>query len=150
IDAAHSQHENRWATLYGRKPIPAELAHWLGGFDLVMCYWPDPEGELKRRFPLHPGQTALFATAVPGIAPAAAHFCAPLPALRLLPGSLIFPLRTPAPKGLRVAIHPGSGSPQKNWPVDRWEMLARWLESEIDAEVVVITGEAEPEGLLRG
>ena len=45
-----------------------------------------------------------------------------------------------------VAIHPGSGSPKKNWPVERFESLARlverdgrkllWIAGEADSDVV--------------
>ncbi len=40
----------------------------------------------------------------------------------------------------RIAIHVGSGSEKKNWPLDRWLRLAGEFSA---AEVVLITGEAE-------
>lgn len=150
LDAVHSQHEARWGGLYGSQPLPPAQADWLEAFDLVISYWPDPEGELQRRFPARPGQTALFGAALPGEAPAAAHYCAPLRQLGLMPTTLLFPLRTPAPEKFLVALHPGSGSPRKNWATDRWLTLARWLEDELHARLLVVTGEAEPAGLLAG
>src|SRR5438094_10657829 len=48
LDAAHSQHEARWAALFGAGPLPAELAGWLRAFDLVLNFWPDVDGALAR------------------------------------------------------------------------------------------------------
>lgn len=42
----------------------------------------------------------------------------------------------------RIAIHVGSGSEKKNWPLDRWLQVAN---SFSDSEVIFITGEAEQE-----
>ncbi len=42
----------------------------------------------------------------------------------------------------RVAIHPGSGSKLKNWPLHHWLRLADEL-ADANTEVVFITGEAE-------
>jgi len=144
LDAAHSQHEARWAALHADAPLPAALADWLDGFDLVLNFWPDPDGQLARRFPLRPGQVYLTASSTPSTQPAAAHFCAPLIALGASTGDFLCALREPASvRPTRVALHPGSGSPRKNWPEDRWRALARWLVDERGLEVIVITGEAE-------
>ena len=148
VDAVHSQHEARWSALYGRTALPAQLARWLHEFDVVVCYWPDPDGELTQRFPSHPGQTALFASSLPDVAPAAAHYCAPLRSLGLIPDNLVYPLRVPLPFGRRVALHPGSGAARKNWPLDRWEALGRWLEADVGVELVIVSGEAERQELL--
>ncbi len=150
LDAVHSQHEARWGGLYGTQPLPPALADWLEQFDLVISYWPDPEGELRRRFPARPGQTTVFGAAQPNVAPAAAHYCAPLRELGLVPTALLYPLRHPAPERALIALHPGSGSPRKNWPLDRWLALARWLERDCAAQLLIVTGEAEPAGVLAG
>ncbi|HRH97359.1 MAG TPA: glycosyltransferase family 9 protein, partial [Prosthecobacter sp.] len=42
----------------------------------------------------------------------------------------------------RIAIHVGSGSEKKNWPLEHWLRLASALG---DREIVFITGEAEQE-----
>ena len=78
LQRVHSQHEQRWAALYDEGPLPAEFAAWLGALDLVVNYWPDPDGTLRRRFPVRAGQQFVCADALPSIAPAAAHYCAPL------------------------------------------------------------------------
>ena len=42
-----------------------------------------------------------------------------------------------------VAIHPGSGSPQKNWPENKWRALLKHLVSTNDDSFLIIGGEAE-------
>ncbi|MEO5960449.1 MAG: glycosyltransferase family 9 protein [Opitutaceae bacterium] len=152
LDAVHSQHEARWAALFGEATLPGEVAAQLVAFDLVVNYWPDPDGVLGQRFPIRAGQIYLPAPAMPGRAPAAAHYCAGLKPLGLETKNYFFPI---APVALRVsagnvppltrratiAIHPGSGSPRKNWPMERWlELIA-----ELEAPVLLILGEAESE-----
>jgi hypothetical protein len=221
LDSAHSQHEARWSRLFADGPLPSAFAGWLGGFDLVVNYWPDPDRVLARRFPIRFGQSYLAATAEPAIAPAARHFCEPLCAIglgtddfrsRLLKPYLFNNLRLHSwttmtsgdqrrsllaraaaaglagdfclgiasklapticietantgaavgcgisrgkdppgfiPAGLAatntgssrapVAIHPGSGSPAKNWPDERWLELV----AQLDGPFLLVLGEAE-------
>ena len=43
-----------------------------------------------------------------------------------------------------VAIHPGSGSPRKNWPVGNWAAIGTWLASqESQPRLLLIGGEAD-------
>ena len=43
-----------------------------------------------------------------------------------------------------IAIHPGSGSPRKNWPVERWTALAQWILARDPAtSILLIGGEAD-------
>ena len=147
LDIAHSQHEARWAALFGRAQLPADFTTWLASFDLVLNFWPDPDGELRQRFPLHAGQIFLAAPAMPERAPAAAHYCEPLRALGLEPSEFFVTLSqiTPRPASdfSRIAIHPGSGSSKKNWPLERWIELCAWLTRAHRADLLIVTGEAE-------
>jgi heptosyltransferase-2 len=45
-------------------------------------------------------------------------------------------------RGRLIAIHPGSGSPKKNWPVERWRELGLHLLDD-GAELLLIGGEAD-------
>lgn len=102
INAVHSQHEARWATLYGDAPLAAEFVAWLTGFDLIISYWPDPDGDLDRRLPLHRAQRYLSAPAMPARGPAAAHYGEPLRELGIESHEHFFRL-TPLPDAaLRV------------------------------------------------
>lgn len=44
-----------------------------------------------------------------------------------------------------VAIHPGSGSVRKCWPIDRFVGVARWLRKHWRASIIVVRGPAEQE-----
>ncbi len=47
---------------------------------------------------------------------------------------------------MRLVIHPGSGSPSKNWPVESWLRLCRQLlENHPNLELIVIGGESDTE-----
>lgn len=155
IDAAHSQHDARWAPLFERRQLPGARATWLGGFDLVVNYWPDRDGALRSHFPARDGQAFISAEATPTVAPAARHYCEPVreflstgrPRREIAP--LTFRLRPHRPDASGViAVHPGSGSTKKNWPLDRWDRLCRWLREERGARLAIVSGEAEPAGIL--
>lgn len=140
LDAVHSQHDSRWSALFGPAPLPPDFAAWLATFDLVLNYWPDPEGDLARRFPVTPAQTYLSAAAMPAVAPAAAHYVAALRPLGIDSTATHYPLATPTfPTQPFIALHPGSGSPRKNWPLARW----RELIPQLPLPVTLILGEAE-------
>ena len=162
IDAIHSQHDARWAGLFGDGPLATDFAAWLASFDLVLNFWPDDDGELSRRFPLRDRQQFISAPAMPQCAPAAAHYCEPLRKLGIIPRENFFRLTpltsemmgvnagmVPAPtqratcngNSARIAIHPGSGSPRKNWPAESWQRLIEKL----SAPVALILGEPELE-----
>ena len=153
LDAVHSQHEARWSALFSAAAVelPPALHAWLAEFDLVVNYWPDPDGTLARHFPLRAGQQFLSAPAAPLLAPAARHFCEPLKTLGLSTTDFRSRLRLPAVHYIGpstadhrrpVAIHPGSGSPRKNWPRERWTELMAQLEE----PVLLVLGEAEMKG----
>jgi heptosyltransferase III len=142
ITAAHSQHDRRWSALFNEVPLPPELCSWLSAFDLVVSYWPDHDGQLQRRFPIHHGQIFLSAAAMPSCAPAAAHYCAPLRQLGLEPRELWFRISpTVVERNGPITIHPGSGSLRKNWRAENWLTLA----AQLPAPVSIILGDAETE-----
>ncbi len=145
IDAAHPQHGAQWAGLFGEGPLPPAFGAWLAEFDLIVNFWPDPDGDLGRRFPLRPEQRYLSAPALPGVAPAARHYLDALAPLGVGVAPLHFALSplagvsAPPDSPASIVIHPGSGSPTKNWPADRWREVIR----ELGRPVVLVLGEAE-------
>ncbi len=57
-----------------------------------------------------------------------------------------FPRSPHGSEKLRVALHLGSGSEKKNWPVENWrEVVAAVRQERPDVELILITGEAELE-----
>ncbi|MEO6245150.1 MAG: glycosyltransferase family 9 protein [Opitutaceae bacterium] len=138
LDAVHSQHEARWSSLYSGNPLPAAFAEWLASFDLVLNFWPDPDEALRRSFPLQSEQVFLSAGAHPTCAPAAAHYCAPLKKLGIEVHEFCFQIAAPRPTA-RLALHPGSGSSAKNWPLENWRALLATL----PGPVSIILGDAE-------
>ncbi|MCX8011642.1 MAG: glycosyltransferase family 9 protein, partial [Desulfobacterota bacterium] len=42
-----------------------------------------------------------------------------------------------------IAIHPGSGSPKKCWPIKKFIELIRWIKKEVIAKILLIIGPAE-------
>lgn len=148
IDEAHSQHESRWSALYSAEPLPPALGSWLASFDIVLNYWADPDRQFARHFPLRDGQQFLTADPQPTRAPAASHFSAPLRQLGITTPGITHELRTWRPDRSRIAVHPGSGSVSKNWPLSRWRDLCVQINAVPSANFVVISGEAEPSGLL--
>lgn len=143
VDRIHSQHESRWAALYSTAPLPPSFASELAKFDLILNFWPDPDGDLARHFRTLSAPVFLTAPALPTLAPAAAHYCEPLRTLGLTSATFHYTLSAPAPSAHLIAIHPGSGSAKKNWPLTRWIELCRWLRDTHHAELLIITGEAD-------
>lgn len=150
VDAVHSQQEARWAALFSAEPLPDALNHWLQTFDLIISFWPDPDHDLARRFPLLAQQRFVAGPALPQTAPAARHFqltLAPLgvpevpPYVRLVP--LDGSVDLPAVRTRTVVLHPGSGSPRKNWPLPRWVALVSWLVAQHAVELEIVSGPAE-------
>ena len=71
-----------------------------------------------------------------------------LPEIRVAETDLAAARRTLDSHGVAgrfVAIHPGSGSTRKNWPMDRFMALARQVRDEARCEVVWLAGPAELE-----
>jgi heptosyltransferase III len=142
--------------------LPSELTDYFGSFDLIVSYLFDPdgifEGNLKRcgikSFVVGPAK-------LNDRKHAARQLARPLekldlylehPAARIYPtemdrefardflGEVIDPI---------IALHPGSGSETKNWPIEKWQELGEHLFA-TNRKVVVVSGEADEErvGLL--
>ncbi|HAL92095.1 MAG TPA: hypothetical protein DCM68_03620 [Verrucomicrobia bacterium] len=125
-------------------------------FDLVFNYLHDPVGQVRSNLLLAGAKQVLSGSPIIKRGHAIPFLLEPLQALAIyetdLVPSLDFPetLRAPGRERLRsrglrgkpVAVHPGSGSSAKNWPVERYVEIARRLR-EGGREVVAILGEAD-------
>ena len=162
LQAVHSQAEARWAGLHSDAPLEPSFDAWLAGFDLILNFWPDPDGTLARHFPRRSDQRFVSHGSRPERSPAAAHYADALKPFGVEPRSLLCQLEpglvVDAPEPVdagarrrrpdllgptRILLHPGSGSPRKNWPVEKWAEVAAWLRTNPGHEVIVCAGEAE-------
>ncbi|MDQ6626250.1 MAG: glycosyltransferase family 9 protein [Verrucomicrobiota bacterium] len=135
--------------------LPTELADYFHSFDLVVSYLFDPdrvfEGNIARC-----GVDVFLACSpkVDGSEHAAIQLARSLEQLelrlataaaRLYPSAADRALsETYLAAGRVIAIHSGSGSPTKNWPIKKWQELARHLlDSDAAASLLIIGGEAD-------
>lgn len=131
-----------------RAVLDLQLCNYFSQFALIFSYLYDPdkffETNVKSCFkgqfiagPHRPNEPATHATDL---------LLAPLKAVAIFDADpqprLPFP-----PARLSdhewIAIHPGSGSEKKNWPVGAWIEFTRLLQTEFDFRMLLIGGEAE-------
>lgn len=139
--------------------LPDDLAKYFAGFDLIISYLFDPDlifqTNLERAgagdIITGPAKLTGEAHAARQLAqPIVADLELPLPSTsaavypsaqdREMAASFLQDLATPI-----VAIHPGSGSEKKNWPLPSWIELGNILLNSADfgGSILVVTGEAD-------
>jgi ADP-heptose:LPS heptosyltransferase len=141
--------------------LPAELADYFAGFDLVISYLYDPDEVFGKNLRRCGVEDLLYGP--PKIVEAAGHAASQLArpieeiGIEVLTlGARIFPSTEDRefardflgtlPQPI-LAIHPGSGSEQKNWPLENW--IALFSEnrdlslSGKFSSLVVVSGEAD-------
>ena len=159
--ATRSIEDGALASFFARgAELRPELASYFGSFDLVVSYLFDPDQIFETNLELAGVDNFIAANPkITGDEHAAVQLARSLRQLDLS-------LTDPAAKlylnardsefaqnflaGLRapvVAIHPGSGSETKNWPLDRWRELGEVLCGEIAASLLIIGGEADEKQL---
>ncbi len=125
-------------------------------FDLILNYLHDPEGQIRSNLHMAGAKQVLSGSPLIKRGHAVDFLLEPLMALALYETGLVpaldFPqetldratarLRALGIQGKPVSIHPGSGSPKKNWPLDRYIDLVKTLRSR-GREVVLVLGEAD-------
>jgi heptosyltransferase III len=139
--------------------LPVELTEYFGSFDLILSYLFDPDGifynNLKRC-----GLKTFIAgpSKLNGHEHAALQLARPLEqiglhlkhsAARIYPSerdrefarNFIGDFKKPF-----IALHPGSGSKTKNWPIEEWEKLGEHFFSN-GCTVLVVAGEADEQRL---
>lgn len=153
-DEVRSLEHRTMAPLFAKTaPIDEALAEHLRSFNLVVSFLYDPDGLFRASLERVGVKTVIECN--PRVQEGGEHACRQLAkgleklAMFLEEEQL---RRAQFERGLeeraRVAIHVGSGSPKKNWPLERWLHVADGL-AESGAEVIFVTGEAEEErGML--
>ncbi len=132
-------------------PVADSVADYLRSFHLVVSYLFDPDGYFRGNLERLGVKTLVECPhrVQPNAGPASVQLARPLEKLALF-------LEDPAPWIGRMAVsprgtscpafllHPGSGSPSKNWPLERWhEVVSHLRRTEPAARLIVVTGEAE-------
>ncbi|MBU0676598.1 MAG: glycosyltransferase family 9 protein [Verrucomicrobia bacterium] len=145
------------ARFFASKPVfTAEQADYIRSFDLVFTYLHDPDGLVKENLETAGAHQVIYGCPIVGELHACDHMVEPLrklalyvenptPGLDLDSSARDRGRRILRSKGLtgRVAVlHPGSGSPKKNWRIDRFNDLAGRL-AEQGYSIAFMTGEAD-------
>ncbi|MCA1657800.1 MAG: glycosyltransferase family 9 protein [Verrucomicrobiaceae bacterium] len=162
-DAIRSIEAGQLARFFAKDSVlPAELVDYFASFDLIASYLFDPDGIFEANLKRCRIRSFIAAPSKPDNREhAALQLARPLEALGLHlkdPAARIYPSeadRTFAAKflgshsGRPIALHPGSGSETKNWPIENWQKLGDDLLAH-DHELIVVSGEADEErvGLL--
>jgi heptosyltransferase III len=136
--------------------LDAELMEYFGGFNVVISYLYDPDSIFANNVRRCGVKQVIEASPRPEDVHAAMHYCRPLESLAIYvdaPSPRVHPShgdREAASKFLKmvgrepiVAVHPGSGGERKNWPVEKFSAVARWVSDELAAQLLVIQGEAD-------
>lgn len=164
VDAARSMEYGPLASFFvPGGALPGELADYFAGFSVVVSYLYDPDGYFAENL-RRAGVGTLIqgpprVAESPGQAPAAAQLAEPLGALALFLEqpwvSLDFHPSIEAEADLIrsreqgetarwIALHPGSGSPRKNWSFEAWVEVAASLAAGCPGFRLLVThGEAE-------
>lgn len=131
--------------------LPAELARYFGGFDLILSYLYDPDGIFEtnvKKF-IGVGKFVAGPSKLDNSEHAALQLARPLAALGLSltnPAARLFPTDDDrnAIRNVRekTVFHPGSGSETKNWPIQNWIELGNALLAN-GGDLLIIAGEAD-------
>lgn len=129
------------------------LVEYLKSFNMVISYLFDPDGILRGQMEAAGVKTFIECPhqVRPGQGHAAEQLARPLEKLAMFLEEPewrrpLFEAASGTGGRNRIAIHLGSGSKKKNWPVENWrEVAAALREKWPDKKLTLITGEAERE-----
>ncbi|MEN3370269.1 MAG: heptosyltransferase [Verrucomicrobiota bacterium] len=154
-DAVRSIESAQLARFFAKdSELPADLADYFAGFDLMVSYLFDPDGIFEANLKRCRIRTFIAAPSkLDNREHAALQLARPLEALGLHledPAARIYPSDADRAfaKHFRfdrvIALHPGSGSETKNWALASWQELGDDLLAR-DDELIVVSGEADEE-----
>jgi heptosyltransferase III len=136
--------------------VSPEQAAYVRSFDVVISYLHDPSGVVRKNLLEAGARQVIYCSPLVEAGYAADHLMKPLQELALYPEGPVYPRLSLKPEyrhaGLGdaravgekvVAIHPGSGSPKKNWPLRKFLALARRLKAETPLAPLFLLGEAD-------
>ncbi len=155
-DRLRSIEDARLATFFipGAK-LDSEWSTYFAEFDVVVSFLYDPDGYFAANLKVA-GVKTLIACPYrpvqdPPHVPAAIQFAKPLEQLALFLDEPALELDYPLAGDIfeddarpLIALHPGSGSPSKNWSFEAWrDVLAGLQQRHPDARLLITSGEAE-------
>jgi ADP-heptose:LPS heptosyltransferase len=145
IDVTHNiEHRNMAMLFVPNATLDEAWCEWLRSFNVVVSYLYDPDGIVRTNLQRIGVKTFIDAPhrVLEGQGHAAHQLAQPLESLAMYLDDPAPRIHMPnaEPRTDRIAIHPGSGSLKKNWPVDHWK---RAIDELHDQSIILITGEAE-------
>lgn len=157
IDGFRSIEARPLARFFARQAeLDPDWSRYFASFHLILSYLYDPDDLFKTNVgrassaqfiqgPHRPLETE--------DRPASIVFLQPLERLGIFEADPIPRLKLPQgpglPQGWWVAVHPGSGSAQKNWPEENWLRLLQSILDSSDWSLLLVGGEAEGDRLER-
>lgn len=134
------------AALFGPGALPDELRNWLCEFDEVFALTTDADGVVARHF--HEACRGAWRILNPVMQPSGNHASDQLAFGLPFAYEPFTQLHPWAPtQEFTIAIHLGSGSESKNWPVEKWLELVDRLSKEeghrAPQKILIIDGEAD-------
>ena len=144
--------------------LPTDLCDYFSGFDLIISYLYDPDEIFLDNLRRAGARNILLGPAkIESTDTATRQLARPVKELgitvcdfspKIFPsdedgrfaGNFLGKLKRPI-----IAMHPGSGSKQKNWPIENWLALGTALlgDTEFYGSLLVVSGEADEEEILK-
>jgi len=129
---------------------PGAAADFFAGFDFIVSYLYDPEGTFQSNVSRCGSARFIAGPHRPDEAlnlHAAEILLRPLKSLGIHDGDprprLNLAADVDSVEGAWLAVHPGSGGEQKNWPEPKWNKLLQILAGATNRNILLIGGEAE-------
>jgi heptosyltransferase-3 len=133
--------------------LDAQWCAYFASFSVVISHLFDPDGYFHGNLRRAGVETLLVGPHRPADngQPAAMQLAKPLESLALYldesDAARPFAARDAATARGMVALHPGSGSPQKNWGYANWRAVCRGIRPHLPEPLLLISGEAEHESI---
>ena len=128
VDAVHSLDQAGMARFFSAHPaFSEEQADFIRSFDIVLNYLHDPHGILEENLRLAGARVLLMASPLVQEGHAVEQFLRPLESLAIYEADPVPRLAVAGRAGTEprtLVVHPGSGSPRKNWPLDHFLTVA--------------------------
>lgn len=155
VDSVASLHAARIARFFGLRPeIPDEQRAYIRSFDLVFNFFHDPDETVKINLETAGARLVISGSPIVTDRHAVDHFLKPLESLAIYEAGAAPALALPEEEKVagrnRLAawrnpwiLHPGSGSPKKNWPAGNFIELARRMRADGRCSPIFLIGEAD-------